>query len=494
ITQMELVDADISLERQADGLRNWRLTRPDDRGPARMRVLSLQTLRSQIHVVHQGVGLTMEAASSPLPQSEGELTQRITFSGRYHDAPFAGEALAGPVLSLQRTGNFFALRGQARSAQTVLQVDGRVADLMKLGGLDAQLQLSGPSLGQLKPFFPTQPWPNSKPYQAEARVTRQGDAFTVRALKARLGSSDLAGEVRYDKKDERAAVNATLNSERIVLLDLLSLASNSAPASTPPSQRLLPQTALNLAPLNEVDATVELTAKTLQAPPVPTLKGLRARATLHHGVLQVALQDSGLAGGRVSAQFALDNRPQTPSVNVDMRARGLRLEQLWHDMPAPAGVEGPLNGQLKLKGQGRSVAAWLGSATGQLGLTTEGGNLSMRLDAKLGLNAGKLMRSFFTGDKPVPLRCGALNITFLNGTGTTRKLVLDTAQTHIEGEGSLRLREETWALLLTPRAHKPTLLSLDGSLLAQGTFRGFSYKLDGNKQPGKAANGACSTP
>ncbi|MBC7956197.1 MAG: AsmA family protein, partial [Cytophagales bacterium] len=54
ITQMELVDADISLERQADGLRNWRLTRPDDRGPARMRVLSLQTLRSQIHVVHQG--------------------------------------------------------------------------------------------------------------------------------------------------------------------------------------------------------------------------------------------------------------------------------------------------------------------------------------------------------------------------------------------------------------------------------------------------------
>jgi len=140
------------------------------------------------------------------------------------------------------------------------------------------------------------------------------------------------------------------------------------------------------------------------------------------------------------------------------------------------------------------VAAWLGSANGQLGLTTEGGNLSLRLDAKLGLNPGKLMRSFFTGDRPVPIRCGALHINFVNGTGSTQQLVLDTAQTHIEGEGRLLLRDETWALLLTPKAHQPALLALDSSLLAQGTFKGLSYKLDDNKQPSKSASGACTSP
>jgi hypothetical protein len=72
--------------------------------------------------------------------------------------------------------------------------------------------------------------------------------------------------------------------------------------------------------------------------------------------------------------------------------------------------------------------------------------------------------------------------------------VLDTAQTHIEGEASLHLRDETWALLLTPRAHKPSLLALDSSLLAQGTFRGFSYRLDGTQAPGKARSSACPAP
>ena len=81
VTHLVLVDADIHLARQADGLRNWRLTRPDDRGPARMRVLSLEPLRSSLHLVHQGVGLTLQTTSSPLPQPEGTLTQRVSFSG-----------------------------------------------------------------------------------------------------------------------------------------------------------------------------------------------------------------------------------------------------------------------------------------------------------------------------------------------------------------------------------------------------------------------------
>jgi len=341
ITHMELVDADVSLERQADGLRNWRLTRPDDRGPGRMRVLSLQTLRSQIHVVHQGVGLSMQAASTPLPQADGEFTQRITFSGHLRGAPFAGEALAGPVLSLQHTGNFFSLRGQARSAQTQLQVDGQVADLMHLDGLDAQLQLRGPSLAQLKPFFPTQAWPPSQPYQAEARVTRHGDTFTARSLQARLGGSDLAGEMRYDKNDDRPRLQATLRSERI---DLHDVPRPAPPASAASSQRVLPQTALDLAALNDLDATVDLNVKALLASPVPALSGLRVRATLDRGLLQLALQDASFAGGHLSGQFALDNRPASPGVNAELRARNLRLEQLVQDLPGRARVEGPLNG------------------------------------------------------------------------------------------------------------------------------------------------------
>ena len=173
VTHLVLVDADIDLQRQADGLRNWRLTRPDDRGPPRMQVLSLEPHNSRLRVVHQGIGLVLQTAATPLAAPEGPLTQRIRFSGRWHEAPIEGEALTGPVLSLQRTGRFFPLRGQVQSGPAVLQLDGEVADLIKLGGVNAQLRLS-------------------------------------------RGRSDIAGDVRYrHAAGERRSLQATLQQRAI---------------------------------------------------------------------------------------------------------------------------------------------------------------------------------------------------------------------------------------------------------------------------------------
>ena len=39
ISRLVLMDAQLDLERQADGLRNWRLRHPEDRGPGQIKVL-----------------------------------------------------------------------------------------------------------------------------------------------------------------------------------------------------------------------------------------------------------------------------------------------------------------------------------------------------------------------------------------------------------------------------------------------------------------------
>jgi len=495
VTHLALVDADIDLERQADGLRNWRLTRPDDRGPARLRVLWLEAHNSRLRVIHHGLGLVLQTASTTLPAADGPFTQRIEFSGSLHGTPFSGDTLAGPVLSLQRTGGFFPLRGQARSGATKLQLDGRIADLVRLGGIDAHVLLSGPSLSQLEPFFPTVPWPASKPYRAEAQVTRKDTSMAAKDLHLTLGSSDLAGELSYHKPDDRASLQATLRSDKLNLAELASLVdtAGSKPVAKPvkPNLRVLPQTALPLQRLNDVDARLSLTLKTVLLPDLPDLHGVRADATLKQGLLQLALLDTEFAAGRLSGQFALDGRQDTPAVRIDLRARGLRLEKLWPVLPDKGGLEGPVSGHARLTAHGSSVAAWAGSATGQLGLSMEGGQLSNRLDAKLGLNVGKMLRSFFS-ERQVPLRCGAVAIDFDNGIGTTRQFVVDTDQTHVEGQGSVHLRDETWAVLLTPQARKPALLALNSSVLAKGSFRDFSYSLDGNKRATTAASGACT--
>ena len=83
-------DAQVDMERLADGIRNWRITRPDDVGPPRVRVLALDARNSSLHTIHRGIDLELDAqhhaARRARSRSPGiadlPLTKRLVFKGR----------------------------------------------------------------------------------------------------------------------------------------------------------------------------------------------------------------------------------------------------------------------------------------------------------------------------------------------------------------------------------------------------------------------------
>jgi AsmA family protein len=88
LTRVVLVDAEVDLERQADGLRNWRLIHPEERGPMRTKVLSLDAQRSEVRVVHGGLDLDIDTRLSPLEPAQAlagrpelPLTKWLVFRG-----------------------------------------------------------------------------------------------------------------------------------------------------------------------------------------------------------------------------------------------------------------------------------------------------------------------------------------------------------------------------------------------------------------------------
>ena len=64
ISRLVLIDADVQLERQADGLRNWRLRNPDDRGPGRVKVLRIEPHRTKIRFIRRDIDLDVVVAAS----------------------------------------------------------------------------------------------------------------------------------------------------------------------------------------------------------------------------------------------------------------------------------------------------------------------------------------------------------------------------------------------------------------------------------------------
>jgi uncharacterized protein involved in outer membrane biogenesis len=487
ISRLVLVDADVDMQRQADGLRNWRLTRPHDRTPGRLTIQTLEPHRTTIRFVNRAIELEFVGRAQALdkPTTDG-LSSRITFEGRYQGAPYAGEALTAGILSFRGSGVVFPARGELKSRDARVEVDGLFTDLFDLGTFDAKIRVSGSTLSRVHPFLRIRP-PRSRPFRIDAQLTQAGNVYEFRQLEAKVGTTDLAGEATYDRSGDRPRIRAVLSSEAADIVDLRALlgmggdagdrrAVNPANAKRSGAQASAQQRVFSAKPfridrLNAFDAALELRATKLRAATLPMLDSLRVATELAGGVLRLKTLDIGAAGGHIVGALTLDAHEKPVTARTHLELRALKLERLAPWIATKARAGGSLRGAVELAGQGDSIASILGNATGSIAAQLEDGRISNAADAKLGLNFGKLFALKLRGDREIAIHCGAVAFNIQRGTGKSREIVLDTGETHTDGIGTLDLRHERWELLLTPQPRKPGLLTRHASIRATGSFR-----------------------
>ncbi len=258
-----------------------------------------------------------------------------------------------------------------------------------------------------------------------------------------------------------------------------SAAEDSKPDDPEPAtgKRLFPHRSVNFERLKSLDAHVTLDVKKLKAAELHALDSLRVTADLNDGVLALKPLDIGFAGGHVGGLITLNGQQKPPSAHAKMNLKDVRLERLLERLRKGARSAGPLKGHFDLKGRGNSIAKLLASATGSVEITMEGGGISNLLDAKLGLNGGKILRLLMTGDRGIGINSAEGAFDFEDGLGTSSAILLDTDQTHTEGTGIIDLRDETVDLLLTPRPKKPGILRLRSSIRVHGSLQKPKYSL-----------------
>ncbi|MEK6245592.1 MAG: AsmA family protein [Pseudomonadota bacterium] len=499
VSRIVLKDAEVDLEWLPDGLRNWRLREPDYRGPGRYKVLALETHRTSIRFARPGIDLDVVGASTRATQAEpgGEsvappapaLSTRIDFNGKYRGAAFAGAVLTSELLTLQETGRSFPLQGHMTFGKTRFDADGTVADLLKRTAIDARIRASGPSLAALRPFFDVHFV--SHPYRADARLRKNDNDYAVEQLQAKIGATDIAGELSYrDGKDGegsgRPLLRATLRSESADLADLGVVGRPAAKEAG--AERMFPRNALGAESIKTIDAHVSFVARKLKSAAMPALESLKFSADLDDGILQLKPIDLGVAGGHAIGAITFDAKREPPSSQMAIDFRGVRLDQLLPALASKGVSPGAVSANLKLSGRGNSIAAIAGNASGSMSMKMAGGRISNLLDAKLGLNLGKMLRLTISGDRAIDVHCAAIAFDFNNGLGKSRAILLDTEQTRIDGNGTMNLRDETLDVLLYPTQKKPGLFSLHSAFRVQGALQRPVFALDKNAAPRTVAD------
>lgn len=509
ISRIYIRDGEVNLEQLENGVRNWRLLEPGYTGPGKYIIMALQAENSTIRFRHHGIRLELQAVANPYAGTLADdvsksLTNAIALQGNYKGSAFDGELHTGPLLTFQRTGVHFPIDGYIHSTKTRLGVRGELGDLFLDQHIDADLSMSGNTVAAFNPFL-NMHLPSSPGFEASAHLVKQQNRYRATGLKGKLGGTDMQGELTYINHKQQPLLEGKLSSKTVSLDELTAMSANAEKAgadkadasktknkdpdisisggpSTAKRQQthashLFSSTPIPIAGLNARDIHLALTIGQLRSSKWPALENINATMALDKGQLKLQPLHATLQGSSIHAQFQLltAQQPLTARLNIDISK--LPMQHLLANTQWSGMVSAPLSVKVDMQGKGSSMAQILADASGNMHLELAPGNISNKLDAKLGLDAGKMLWLAVRGDKSIAMHCAVVDMAFTKGKGSTRILRMDSAQTTVAGSGNINLRDETLNILLIPHPKDASLFSFDSAIAVTGPLQKPAIKL-----------------
>ena len=353
------------------------------------------------------------------------------------------------------------IKGNFLAGKVQLTVDGELRPLAAQPSMNVKLTLDAPALSNLGELL-GKSLPTLAPVHGQAQLLGTLDALNIEQLKFTLAQSDVAGKLRIVRDQGRPRIDAQLSAR---YLDLSPF--DPAPAKPAPKPaRLLSAEPFQLSRLQQLDAHFEITADKVLSRGLP-FDTIKVNGDLQGGTLTLAPFSAGLGGGKVQGRWVLQSTGPTAHLIAQTTAHQLPLRR-WFDgssgLSAPAGVA---ELDIKLDGQGDSVAALLGAANGHLLIDARNLEMSGKgagmASADLVMSALSLLNPLSRNSERTHIECAVMNFPLANGRMENNTGIgLRTDQLRILGGGSIDLHSERLDIGVDPKPRAGLGLNVAG--------------------------------
>ena len=464
LPDVHLQGAELSLEQDADGRKNWILKEePEDQKKESRLFVKLLT-------VNQG-RLRWEDAwrehSFVADLSTDDTGISFTGEGTYSGMPLKAKGHAGQVLAIRDVNTPFPINAEIKIGDTAASLEGTLTGLVGFKGIDLKIkQLSGKTMEDLY-WIIGLALPDSSPYKLSGRLLRTDGMWRFENFAGKVGESDLAGTLQVDTGGERPYMHGELVSKVLNFADLGPLVGTNQPRE---GGGVLPDAPFNVERWESLDSDIRLRAGTIKRPEQLPIENLSTHWQLRDKVLSLDPLEFGIAGGKLAGTIKVDGNRDPVRGSINMRVRQLQLAKLFPTVKQAQGSIGDLNGLVELTGTGASVGELLGSSNGKIGIYMDGGKISRFMMELIALQLWDAARIKLKGDEEIDIRCAIADFGVKGGVAQANAFVFDTAVVNVGGSGTINLKNEEMDLQLKPEPKDRGIGSLRTPLHVKGTF------------------------
>jgi hypothetical protein len=441
---------DILIVRKKDGRTNWDFNGETGSSDA-FKLPPLQHFiindgHLEIHDLRRN--MTFDGTLSSHEGGRGGAGFALNGKGLLNERPFTVVVNGGPLIHVDVTKPY-AFDADVHAGPTHVTAKGSITHPFDLGGIEAAITASGPTMSQLY-YLTGLAWPNTPPYSLRSHLERNGAIYKLTGMRGTVGDSDLEGHLTVNATGKADMTGAI--SSRVLDFDDLgpllgapppakerakALAAGATPAQVAPMAHLLPDMPLQMDRIRQMNADIRYSAKAVKSRDFP-LRRATAHVVLKDGVLTLDPLSFTFVHGKLAGMVRIDARRNVPATDIDARLSDIRLEQFVSSKP-PA-IEGLFVARARLHGTGVSILKTAQTASGTVAAVIPHGKMRAAFAELTGINVLNGVGLLLSGDKSdTNVRCAVASFNARGGVLTSQQLLLDTEPVLVTGHGTAAL-------------------------------------------------------
>jgi AsmA family protein len=489
IKRFVLIQPDILIETDRSGRSNFSFeagapsgtsagkTMPSEAGALTLPALTAEEVNIEAGKVVYRDGRSGKSYSFEISDFRAEAKNEVSpvnlkLKGLCNRLPIEISGSLGPWVALTSTQDYLIdLTGTLGKID--MAVKGMIKDVPHLRHLDLQVHAKGNDLSDLKPLV-GEPLSSQSPFEAAFRITDPSvHVYRVSDINVVLGSSDVSGSVEVDLSEERTTLSGGLASKRLDLRPFVAeggaetAEAEKKRARSPSHERVFSETLLPLEPLGKMDVIMKAQVDKILLREI-AVDATTSDIALKSGELKINPLKATVGGGALNAALDLKLVGGTALMKTELKVEQLDAASMMKELGKGSLLDGRLDIDLDVNGEGVSEAEIMSGLNGRVVLTMGHGKIRNSSIDRLG---GDISSSLFLLLNPFGKRvdytavnCLVSGFSIRDGMATTTAFALDTDEMSIIGEGDVNLRTEEIDLSLDPVPKKGIGTGLAGKL------------------------------
>ena len=481
IPVIDVGSPNVDAQQLADGKANWNFGSSDPQAPPsnnpepQIGTLRISDGHAHVRDAKLRADFNVDLATEDSKDGTGQIVAKA--KGTYAAQPITAEFVGGALLSLRDAGTPYPVDLKVANGPTRVSLIGTIQQPLAFAGVDLRLELAGPDMSLLLPLTGIA-IPKTPPYRIAGKLDYADGVVQFTGFNGKVGSSDLAGDIKVDTKPERPVLTAELASKLVDLKDLGGFigaepgdSDKGTKRATPAARsgRVLPNDPISLPRLNVADVHLKYKATRIEGRRQP-LDNMRADMDIVNGNITLHPLSFGIGRGSINSDISLAEVSNELRAKANVEFQRIDVDKLLTSAGIGRGA-GTVAGRAVIDGTGRSVADILGHGNGELKLYMgRGGDLSALLVDISGLEFGNALLSALGVPNRAQIECLITDFVMQQGVATARTVLLDTDEAKVGVTGNINMRTEALDLSVKTESKHFSIGSLPTPIDITGSF------------------------